>query len=207
MHVLINSGPTREYIDDVRYLSNESSGQMGYALAASAQRRGWAVTLVSGPVSIPPPPAVKLLMVTSAQEMLEACLQELPAIYGVIAAAAVADYRPRQRFPGKLHRTDESIQLELVPNPDILAEICRQRSHQWVVGFTVESARLLERARGKLIAKGCDAMVANDSSTINRSDTRIQLLDRSGTVAFDFSGPKSLAADHIIDWIATHLAS
>jgi len=205
MHILITAGPTREYIDDVRFLSNASSGRMGYALAEAAQRLGWTVTLVSGPVALQPPSHVTFRSVTSAQDMLEACLEFFPSVDGVIAVAAVADYRPKKRFAGKLHRTQKTLRLELVPNPDILAELCRRKVHHWAVGFAVESDDLVERARTKLTAKKCDALVVNDATTIDSANTQIQLLDRSGAIAFEYAGPKETAADRIINWISTHL--
>ncbi len=205
MHVLITAGPTREYIDDVRFLSNASSGRMGYALTEAARRRHWQVTLVSGPVSLVPPAGAEVLRVTSALEMLEACLQLLPRVDGVIAVAAVADYRPVSRHAGKLHRTEESVHLELVPNPDILAEIGRRKTHQWTVGFAVESDDPLARARGKLRSKNCDAIVVNHRDAMGSTDTEIQLLDHAGTVSLEFQGSKELAAERIIEWIETHL--
>jgi phosphopantothenoylcysteine decarboxylase/phosphopantothenate--cysteine ligase len=205
MHVLVTAGPTREYIDDVRFLSNSSSGRMGYALAEAAVARGWNVTLVSGPVAIQSPPGVTVRLVTSALDMLEACLSLLPHVDGVIAVAAVADYRPASRLPGKLHRTASPLQLQLVPNPDILAELCRRKMHRWAVGFAVESDDLLRRAQAKLAAKQCDAIVLNSSSVMESADTQIQLLDRTGQIALEFDGPKAVAAERIIDWIASHL--
>lgn len=206
MHVLITAGPTREYIDDVRYLTNGSSGRMGYALAEAARQRGWTVTLVSGPVAIKPPQNVDLVRVTSACEMLDACLRVLDRVDGVLAVAAVADYRPATRHSGKIHRTAEPLHLDLVPNPDIIAELCRMRTRQWAVAFAVESTDALARARTKLATKGCDAIVVNSSQAIESAETRIQLLDKTGSIAFQFEGAKADAAQRIIDWIADHLA-
>jgi phosphopantothenoylcysteine decarboxylase/phosphopantothenate--cysteine ligase len=205
MHVLITAGPTREYLDDVRFLSNASSGRMGYALACASRRRGWQVTLVSGPVALEPPAGIDLHRVTSAQEMLETCLRLLPHVDGVIAVAAVADYRPAARFSGKLRRTAEPLQLELVPNPDILAEIGRRKTHQWTVGFAVESDDAMARARVKLRAKNCDAIVLNLRGAMESADTEIQLLDRIGAVVLRFSGTKELAAEQIAVWIEQNL--
>jgi phosphopantothenoylcysteine decarboxylase/phosphopantothenate--cysteine ligase len=143
----------------------------------------------------------------SAREMLDASLDLLPHVDGVIAVAAVADFRPATRLPGKLHRTGEPIHLELVPNPDILAELCRRKMHRWAVGFAVESDDLLQRAQAKLTAKRCDAIVVNRSSVMESADTQIQLLDRSGKVVLEFDGPKAVASERIIDWIARNLIS
>jgi phosphopantothenoylcysteine decarboxylase/phosphopantothenate--cysteine ligase len=206
MHVLMTAGPTREYLDDVRFLSNASSGRMGYALAAAAVRRGWNVTLVTGPVAIDSPAGTAVVAVTSALEMRDACLAALPEVDGVIAVAAVADYRPATRWAGKRQRTDHALHVEFVPNPDILAEICRRKtSGQWAVGFAVEAENLADRARAKMKAKGCDAIIANAVSAMETPDTEIQIIDRTGRVAVQFSGSKDAAAAHIIEWIATHL--
>jgi phosphopantothenoylcysteine decarboxylase/phosphopantothenate--cysteine ligase len=202
MNVLITAGPTREYIDDVRFLTNGSSGRMGYALAQAAQQRGWNVTLVSGPVAIEPPAGITVRSVTSAMEMRDACLELWPQMDGVIAVAAVADYRPYQRHSGKLLRASDNIQLTLVPNPDILAELCQRKDQRWAVGFALESDEGIRRAHAKLMAKQCDAIVLNRSSAMESVDTRIQIIDRSGQVVLDFCGSKSEAARRIIDWIA-----
>ena len=205
MHVLITAGPTREYIDDVRFLSNASSGRMGYALAGSAARRNWRVTLVSGPVALAAPAGVEVHHVTSAREMLDACLQLLPQVDGVIAVAAVSDFRPATRHEGKLHRGPGPIQLELLPNPDILAEIGQRKSRQWTVGFAVESSDLLAGAQAKLVAKHCDSVIVNSPESMESSDTAIQLVNRTGTLAFEFRGSKEDAAERIMDWIEQNL--
>jgi phosphopantothenoylcysteine decarboxylase/phosphopantothenate--cysteine ligase len=149
---------------------------------------------------------VELHRVTSAQEMLDTCLRLLPHVDGVIAVAAVADYRPGSRFSGKMRRTGDPLHLELVPNPDILAEIGRRKAHRWTVGFAVESDDGLARAREKLRVKNCDAIVLNLRDAMESAETSIQLLDRSGAVALQFSGPKELAAERIAAWIEKHLA-
>jgi phosphopantothenoylcysteine decarboxylase/phosphopantothenate--cysteine ligase len=207
MHVLITAGPTREHLDDVRFLTNASSGRMGYALAASAVAHGWQVTLVSGPVTLSAPAGVEVRRVTSAVEMFDVCLELLPRVDGVIAVAAVSDYRPAQRMDGKIHRSANPLRVELVPNPDILAELGRRKTHQWSVGFAVEAADLVERARAKMVAKLCDAIIVNRTDAMESANTSIQLIARPGVVALEFHGAKELAADRIIEWIATSLAS
>jgi phosphopantothenoylcysteine decarboxylase/phosphopantothenate--cysteine ligase len=205
MRVLITAGPTREYLDDVRFLSNASSGRMGFAIAKAARQVGWNVTLVSGPVSIPPPQGVQLVPVVSAVEMLESSRSILPHVDGVIAVAAVADYRPATRFSGKLQRQPHPLTLELVPNPDILAELISIKDQQWFVAFAVESNDILPRARAKLISKRCDAIVANSSNAMESSVTEIRLLDRTGAIALNFRGSKLAAARKIIRWIEQNL--
>ncbi len=207
MHVLITAGPTREHLDDVRFITNASSGRMGYALAASAIARRWRVTLVTGPVSLPPPAGAELRRVTTALEMFDACLGLLQQVDGVIAVAAVADYRPAQRVVGKIHRTADALRVELVPNPDILAELGRRKTHQWTVGFAVETTDLVERARAKMAAKLCDAIIVNRTDAMESADTSIQLIARADVPGLEFQGAKELAADRIIEWIAASLAS
>ena len=163
--VLITAGPTREKIDPVRYLTNRSSGRMGYALAEAALRRGARVLLVSGPTSLTPPGAAEVAQVESTEEMREAVLKLLPQATIVIKAAAVADYRPKAAAEQKLKRKG-SMTLELEPTPDILQELSRKKSSQIVVGFAAETENVLENARQKLMAKNLDAIVVNDVSRV-----------------------------------------
>jgi len=161
--VLITAGPTREKIDPVRYLTNRSSGRMGYALAEATLRRGARVLLVSGPTALTPPGAAEVTPVESAEEMRRAVLKLLPQASIVIKAAAVADYRPKATAEQKLKRKGP-MTLELEATPDILQEIARKRSAQIVVGFAAETENVLENARQKLLAKNLDAIVVNDVS-------------------------------------------
>jgi phosphopantothenoylcysteine decarboxylase/phosphopantothenate--cysteine ligase len=161
--VLITAGPTREKIDPVRYLTNRSSGRMGYALAEAALRRGARVLLVSGPAALTPPGAAEITQVESTEEMRDAVLKLLPRANIVIKTAAVADYRPRNAGEQKLKR-EGPMTLELEPTPDILQEVARKKSSQIVVGFAAETENVLENARQKLLAKNLDAIVVNDVS-------------------------------------------
>ena len=161
--VLITAGPTRERIDPVRYLTNRSSGRMGYALAEAALRRGARVLLVSGPTALNPPGGAELTRVESAEQMLQATLTLLPEATIVIKTAAVADYRPRHAAGQKIKGKD-AMSLELEPTPDILAELARNKSAQIIVGFAAETENVLENARKKLMAKSLDAIVVNDVS-------------------------------------------
>lgn len=166
--VLVTAGPTYEPIDPVRFIGNRSSGKMGYAIAAAAARRGARVILVSGPTRLPTPAGVERVDVTTALEMRDAVLRYAGAADVVIKAAAVSDYRVERVAEQKLKRRgDGALELRLVPNPDILAELGRRkRPGQLLVGFAAETARetahLLEEARRKLAAKNCDLLVAND---------------------------------------------
>lgn len=161
--VLITAGPTREKIDPVRYLTNRSSGKMGYALAEGALRRGARVLLVSGPTAITPPGAAELTLVESAEEMRSAVLRLLPDATIVIKTAAVSDYRPRVTAEQKIKRSGE-VSLELEPTEDILTEVSRAKTSQLIVGFAAETENVLENARKKLATKSLDAIVVNDVS-------------------------------------------
>lgn len=160
--VVITAGPTREPIDEVRFLSNRSSGRMGYALAQAASEAGADVVLVSGPVSLAPPPGVHHRSVQTALEMRDAALAEAPGADVFVAVAAVADYRPEHRAEGKPAKDPAGTLLHLVPNPDIVAEIARhERRPRLVVGFAAETSRLEAHCRQKLERKGLDMIVGN----------------------------------------------
>jgi phosphopantothenoylcysteine decarboxylase/phosphopantothenate--cysteine ligase len=161
--VLITAGPTREPIDPVRYLTNRSSGRMGYALAEAALRRGARVLLISGPTSITPPAAAELTRVESAEEMRNAVLALLPQATIVIKTAAVSDYRPKAASVQKIKRKGP-MSLELEATPDILKELASRKTSQLVVGFAAETENVLENARQKLVAKNLDAIIVNDVS-------------------------------------------
>ena len=161
--VLITAGPTREKIDPVRFLTNRSSGRMGYALAESALRRGARVLLVSGPTSLTPPGAAEVTRVESTEEMRDAVLALLPQASIVIKTAAVADYRPKSAAGQKIKRKGP-MTLELEATPDILKEIATKKVTQIVVGFAAETENVLENARQKLVSKNLDAIVVNDVS-------------------------------------------
>ena len=161
--VLITAGPTREKIDPARYLTNRSSGRMGYAVAEVALRRGARVLLVSGPTALTPPGAAEVTYVNSSQQMLDAVLSLLPQSTIVIKAAAVSDYRARSVSPQKIKRKG-SLTLELEPTADILKEISLRKQSQIIVGFAAETQNVLENARQKLAAKHLDAIVVNDVS-------------------------------------------
>ncbi|HEY1659319.1 MAG TPA: bifunctional phosphopantothenoylcysteine decarboxylase/phosphopantothenate--cysteine ligase CoaBC [Candidatus Sulfotelmatobacter sp.] len=161
--ILITAGPTREKIDPVRYLTNRSSGRMGYALAEAALRRGARVLLVSGPTSLTPPGAAELTRVESAGQMRDAVLHLLPQATIVIKTAAVSDYRAKSTSDQKLKRKGP-LTLELEPTADILKEISARKRDQLIIGFAAETENALENARQKLAAKNLDAIVVNDVS-------------------------------------------
>jgi len=161
--VLVTAGPTREKIDPVRYLTNRSSGRMGYAIAEAALRRGARVLLVSGPTALAAPDAAELTLVETAEQMMQAVARLLPGSTVVIKTAAVADFRPKAASEQKIKRKGE-MTLELEPTADILAEVARRKTSQTVVGFAAETENVLENARKKLASKSLDAIVVNDVS-------------------------------------------
>lgn len=213
-HVLINAGPTREAIDPVRYLSNHSSGKMGFALAEAAAEAGARVTLVAGPVNLPTPARVDRVDVISAADMLAACEAALPADL-FIAAAAVADYRPASCAPGKLKKetdSDAGLTLTLIRNPDILATLAGHAQRPgFCVGFAAETDDVLGYASDKLTRKNLDLIVANDVSQpgigFNADDNAVTLIDRSLTQQPLPRASKHKLARQIIAGIADRLTT
>ena len=182
--VLITAGPTQEALDPVRYLTNHSSGKMGYSLAQAALDMGAEVTLISGPVQLTAPKGVRFYPVTTAKEMFDAVCAHCDTADFIIKAAAVGDYRPLYVSEQKIKKDGERLHVEFVKNPDILAYLGEQkRPHQIICGFAMETQNLLENAQAKLENKHCDMIVANDLHTEGagfQSDTNIAtILDRS----------------------------
>ena len=182
--ILISAGPTREEIDPVRFISNHSSGKMGYALARAARRRGARVILVSGPTCLAAPHGVKTVPVVTADEMRGAIMQRFEECGIIIKAAAVADYRPEARAGGKIKKESAPMTLSLVRNPDILEELGQRKGERLLVGFAAETDNLVANAAQKMAAKNVDLMVANDVSQVDAGfnvDTNIvRLLYRDG---------------------------
>ncbi|MBM96479.1 MAG: bifunctional phosphopantothenoylcysteine decarboxylase/phosphopantothenate--cysteine ligase CoaBC [Oceanospirillaceae bacterium] len=208
LSVVLTAGPTRESIDPVRYISNHSSGKMGVALAEAASRCGAHVTLICGPVSIPMPEGVKIVSVTSAQDMLDAAVEQVSEADIFIAAAAVADYRPATQAEEKIKKSGDEISLTLVKNPDIIATIANHAERPFCVGFAAETRDLERYALGKLERKNLDMVIAND---VSRSDIGFNSADNAVTVfsrhsdgaqqqAFD-AMPKRQLADLLIEKI------
>ena len=208
--VLVTAGPTREPIDPVRFITNRSSGKMGYRIAAAARRRGADVTLVSGPTGLTPPAGTLFVPVESAEEMREAVLQHLGAATIVIKAAAVADYRVRDAATQKIKGKRE-LTLDLVPNPDILAEVARRKTGAFVVGFAAETNDVAINARQKLDAKGIDLLVANDVSRtdigFDAEDNEVLFVDRWGGADALPRMPKEAVADAILSRVLALRAS
>lgn len=201
--VLVTAGPTQERFDPVRFISNCSSGKMGYALARAARRRGADVTLVSGPTALPFPRGVRVVAVSTAREMRDAVQAHFAEATIVVKAAAVADYRPETCAEEKIKKQDGALRISLVRNPDILAEIGRTKGRRVLVGFAMESKNLLENARQKLVDKNLDFIVANDVTEPGAGfqvDTNVvTILGRDGFLQELPLLDKTAVADRILD--------
>ncbi len=201
MRILITAGPTREYVDDVRFLSNASSGRMGYAIADAAIKAGHEVILVTGPVDLPVPDGVRVTRIETTDELRQSCLELFPACDGVIATAAVCDYRPRERVQGKITKTGDPIVLELVETSDVLAELGQQKEGRWVVGFALESQDPRNNAMRKLRMKHCDCIVLNDTSAISSLENSVEILSPDAETLAQFQGLKTDIARQLIAFI------
>lgn len=203
--ILVTAGPTREPIDPVRYLSNRSSGKMGYAIARAALRRGAEVVLVSGPTALIPPPGAIFVPVQTAEEMREAVLHHLPQATIVIKAAAVADYRATHPHAAKIPSKQERLSIPLAPTPDILKEVAEKKGRAFLVGFAAETHDVHIHAREKLKTKEIDLLVANDVSRagigFESDENEVLLLDRWGGVQDLLRMPKLQVAHAILDRI------
>ncbi|MEM6978814.1 MAG: phosphopantothenoylcysteine decarboxylase [Planctomycetota bacterium] len=205
-HILITSGPTRQYLDPVRYLTNASSGRMGVALAEAAIELGHNVTVISGPVSVSYPPAATVISVTTTDQMLAAAGECFERCDGAIGAAAPCDYRPRQIAESKMAKTGRPVTLELLETPDVIATLGqRKREDQWVVGFALETDDHRFRATVKLEKKHCDLMVSNGPEAIDADHNSVELLDEEGRVIEAITGSKSHVAKQLMHQIQTRL--
>lgn len=209
-HWVITAGPTQEAIDPVRYISNHSSGKMGYALAQAAQKRGATVTLISGPTQLDTPHGVKRIDVKSAQEMLYACRTATATKTDVfIASAAVADFRMKEAANQKMKKTSDSneIQLTLVKNPDIIATIAKEKAAQLIVGFAAETQNVLSYAKDKLERKGLDLIIANDVSRtdigFNQDQNQVTVISKDNQWSPDLATKSELAVQ-LVDIISQY---
>lgn len=205
MKLVVTAGPTRERWDAVRYLSNRSSGKMGFALAAEAVKRGADAVLVSGPAALADPPGVRVVRVESAAEMYEAVKSEWADADALVMAAAVADYRPADPLARKRKKGDGPLAVELERTTDILADLGKDKGHRILVGFAAETEEVVERAKDKLERKGLDLIVANrvsgDEDAMGADASRVWILDSSGTEALPVL-EKGLLAGRILDRLA-----
>ena len=206
VHVAITAGPTREAIDPVRYISNHSSGKMGYAMARAALAAGARTTLISGPVALTTPQGATVHSVVSAQEMYQHCLEVAPTCDIFIATAAVADYRPQQSATQKIKKSQDDMLLQLVRNPDIISTVAQLNSGPFCVGFAAETENVTAYAKGKLHNKQLDMIIANDVSDdligFNSDENRVTVLTHDEELSFAQTSKEQLAS-RLIEKIAT----
>ena len=210
LHLLVTAGPTREALDPVRFITNHSTGRMGYELARAAMLRGAQVTLVSGPTALEPPPFVELVRVESAAQMHDAVMAAAPAQDVIIKAAAVADYRPAHTAGEKIKKSGADLTLELTRTPDILAELgAARRPGQFLCGFAMETRDLLDNARAKLEKKGADMIVANSlreaGAGFGGATNHVTLVEPTGCTELPLAG-KDEVAHRILDRILARRA-
>lgn len=198
MKLLVSAGPTREYLDSVRFLSNPSSGRMGYALAREAARRGHDVTLVSGPVALKPPPGVTLVGVESAAEMSAACKRAFRDADAAIMCAAVCDYRPTRRGTLKLPKQTRAFQIMLEPTEDIAAALGRRKGRRVLVGFAMEDHDPHAKAERKLRQKRCDLIVLNGPDNIGTQTAVVEFFTPQGGWEPPIRGSKAAVARAIL---------
>ncbi|WP_425614871.1 phosphopantothenoylcysteine decarboxylase [Anatilimnocola sp. NA78] len=204
--ILITSGPTRQYLDPVRYLTNGSSGRMGKALAQAALDLGHEVVIISGPVNVEYPAAARVIPIISTEDLLAAARQEFARCDGVIGAAAPCDYRPMQVETHKIAKNGQPLLLQLVETPDVIATLgSEKRSDQWVVGFALETDDARFKAITKLEKKHCDLIVLNGPTAMDADDNEIELLDREGQVILAARGSKDEVANRIVQVIQDQL--
>ncbi|MEI8213535.1 MAG: phosphopantothenoylcysteine decarboxylase [Planctomycetota bacterium] len=204
--IVITSGPTRQYLDPVRYLTNASSGRMGAALAKASLSLGHDVVVISGPVSIDYPAEAKIIPVVTTTEMLQVTSQEFENADGLIGAAAPCDYMPERVATSKMHKTGDGLHLHLIETPDIIATLgARKKKHQWVVGFALETEDVRFRAIVKMSRKSCDMIVSNRSEAMNSETNSVEVLLHGGHLLQQIDGPKTIVAQKILELIQKHL--
>jgi phosphopantothenoylcysteine decarboxylase/phosphopantothenate--cysteine ligase len=205
--ILITSGPTRQFLDPVRYLTNASSGRMGRALAEAALALGHEVIVVSGPVEIEYPKSATVVSVVSTDEMLAASAREFETCDGLIGAAAPCDYRPVRVESHKIPKTGQPIDLHLIETDDVVATLSAKKGRRWVVGFALETEDHRLRALAKLERKFCDLMVSNGPQAISASDNEVEVLTPDGEVIASIAGSKEEVAARILAIIGERLIS
>ena len=206
MRILLTSGPTRQYIDPVRYISNASSGRMGCCLAEAFLELGHEVVIVSGPVSIEYPAEAKIVPVVSTEEMLAAAAEEFLTCQGMVGVAAPCDYRPVVIAENKIKKSGERIQIELIETPDVVALLgSEKRDDQWTVGFALETEDAHFRAITKLHRKNCDLVVLNGVAAINSAHTSVEVFNPAGEIVLTANGGKSEIAKLIANQIQIDL--
>ncbi len=203
--ILITSGPTRQYLDPVRYLTNASSGRMGKALAEAAIEAGHEVVIVTGPVQVEYPAEAEIISVVSTEEMLHAATMAFERCDGLIGAAAPCDYRPQQVASSKIAKTGEPLLLELVETPDVVSTLGHGKGDRWVVGFALETEARRLRALAKAERKCCDLMVSNGTEAMHSLENDVEVLDPDSEVIERIAGPKEDVARGILRIIEERL--
>jgi phosphopantothenoylcysteine decarboxylase/phosphopantothenate--cysteine ligase len=203
--ILITSGPTRQYLDPVRYLTNASSGRMGSALAAAALEAGHEAVVVSGPVDVDYPSGAEVVYVASTEEMLDRCQELFPRCHGLIAAAAPCDYRPVQVARHKLRKSGGPLRMELIETPDVVATLAKSKGSRWMVAFALETEDKHMRALQKLERKKCDLIVLNGPSSIHSPNTDAEIIAPTGEILATFRGSKDEVARQILRVLDQHL--
>jgi phosphopantothenoylcysteine decarboxylase/phosphopantothenate--cysteine ligase len=203
--ILITSGPTRQYLDPVRFISNASSGRMGSALASAALAAGHDVTIISGPVEVEYPEGARVVPVVTTDEMLDAARVHFESCDGLIGVAAPCDYRPVRVEDRKIPKTGQPLLLKLVETPDIVATLGANKGHRWVVGFALETDDHRFRAITKLEKKSCDLIVLNEPAAMHAESNRVEVLEPNGDVALRCAGTKEQVAGEVFALIQRRL--
>lgn len=201
MRILVTAGPTREHFDSVRFISNASSGRMGYAIATEAVRRGHQVVLVSGPVELPGPKGLEIIRVVSAREMFEAAVSHFQECQAVVMTAAVCDYRPSRRLANKLKKKNRSRPINLQPTEDILAHLGKIKGDRVLVGFAMEDRDHHANAEAKLRRKRCDAMVLNGIGNVGGKSAVVEILRADTGWSDPLAGSKTRIAAAVVDLV------
>ncbi len=201
MDILVTAGATRETIDPIRFISNRSSGKMGYAIATAAKNRGARVTLISGPTNLKPPKNIKFVQVITAEEMHDAVKSHKKDARVIIMTAAIADYRPRVVYMQKIQKRDDSFNLELTRTVDVLEELGKNKNGSYLVGFAAESINLIENAKEKMEKKNLDMIVANDVSAFEEDHSEATIINRGGDTVQLPRQTKTSLANTILDKI------
>lgn len=201
MRILVTAGPTREFFDSVRFISNPSSGKMGFALAAEAARRGHDVLLIAGPVALEAPQGVERIRVVSAAEMFEASVSRFDECHAAVMTAAVCDYRPTKRLDHKLKKRNQVRTIRLQPTRDICAHLGRAKGRRVVIGFAMEDQQPHARAQAKLQSKRCDAIVLNGIGNVACDEAEIEILRADAGWSPPVRGTKSRLAVSIMDLV------
>ncbi len=201
MRILVTAGPTREYFDSVRFISNASSGKMGYAIATQAARRGHRVVLVSGPVELPKPDGLDVIHVVSAREMFDVVTSLFPECHAAVMTAAVCDYRPARSLGHKLKKQNRVRAIHLQPTQDVLTHIGRIKGRRVVIGFAMEDHDHHKNAEAKLRRKRSDAIVLNGIDNVGGELAEVEILRADSGWSPPFSGPKKRIAAAVVDLV------